>query len=164
MDLSLVLDAVRTGEKSAYMKGGVDFSSSVKLLETQDQIDLDFKDQSIGGRMEGQIMTTGQMIELAANGKLNGNLNTTANAMTAEIFFDLYGTGPQGQQDSAVGHSATAGSVASLPQNESSFKLVVILTNNGTKMLLQVFAETFGQQTIVKAYLNGEELKQVSRN
>jgi hypothetical protein len=163
MDISLIMDAVRTGEKSAYIKGGVDFSSNVKLLEAQDQLDLDFKDQSIGGRLEGQMMVDGKMAEIAANGRLTGILNTTANAMTAEILFDLYGTGPQEQQ-AAEGSTIVTGAIASVPQNQGTFKLAVVLTNNNVKMLLQVFAETVGPHTVVKAYLNGEELKQVSRN
>ena len=156
-EMSMVMDMIKTGEKAFYMKGGMDFSSRVQMLDTQDQMALDFKNQSVGGRMEGQMNSDGTTVEMAANGRLTGALDTTTQAMTAEILFDLYGTQPQQQQSGTSTGWET--SSAAMPQGSGSFKLAVILTANNTKMLLQVFSHSGGGKSETHIYLNGEEMQ-----
>jgi hypothetical protein len=153
IDVDMQMSADRTGDKSAHIAGGLNFASVTNMIDPNQALNFDFLRQTINGRMEGEANVTEQAMELVANGKLSGQVQTkTQGNVDAQILFDLHLIGQQPQQGSSISSQSVSASSMTL-------SLAVVMNTQNGKILLQVFASGSGQNSITKVYLNGQELK-----
>jgi len=165
MDMDFKASMQRVGDKAAKMAGGLTFSSRMTMLNEADQLQFDFVNQGVQGRVEGEAFAEeGGKIEIAANGNLKGQLTTKNQGnIEAEILFDLYLMQLQQQQSGSV-HAAAAPTAGISGAGQMQLAMAVILKTNSGNLLLQIFLQGSGDQAQLRVYLNGQEMNQASQN